>query len=200
MFDFKMSEPKENSYTKEWLDVRGVYLLQVTGNKYQAHTEQYTSTPYVKFDTIDTVSGLKTRLMFWLPDDKCSEKAKEVRKSILNKFFISLGCNKKLEGMELLDDSINKTAKVALKEVEKIYYKKDTKEPKVVTELEFYFSDTADKTLTPKEEKMYVPLNDTQRKKFDEAQAKWREETTKNDAGVIDKPTVSKPTDDDLPF
>lgn len=195
MFDFKMSEPKESSYTKEWLDIKGVYLLQVTGNKYQAKTEQYTSTPFVRFDTIDTVSGLKTKLMFWLPDDKCSEKAKEVRKDMLNKFFISLGCNKELEGMQLLENSINKTAKVALKEVEKIYYKKDTREPKVVTELEYYFSDKADKTLTPKEEKMYVPLSDKQRKKYEDARAKWESETTKEDAGATDKP-ASTPVDD----
>lgn len=197
MLDFRdMKDEEKKEYNSEWLKLRGVYLLKIMGNTYSGNIQGYSKTPFVKFDAIDSSTGKKCNLMFWMPTPNDSPDRAEVKKKVLRDFFANLGCDtKKLAGNDLLEDSINKEAKVALKEREIIYCKKETKEPMVVTQLEYYFSGKSNEKLTPKEEKMYVSLNEKQQKQFEAMKAEW-------DVSQVcdDKPKTQQPPADDLAF
>ena len=189
----------------KYIKKRGVYALRVIEYVYSKDIEGYNKTPFVRFRVHDEESLEETNLTFWMPTATDHEKRKKLKQKLIRDFLSNLGCSiDTLTGRDLLDCAIGKACKVALREKERIFYGKIDKKPMVVSEMEYYYSGTMDKTLNVNESKMIYPLNATMREKFERELASWRAEHEQTDAqGNPDFAGQMNPVeeeDDDLPF
>ena len=188
---------------KQFLDRKGVYLINVLSYQMSSDLENYSpsKTQFIKFRVHDTESLKETSLMFWLPKDSDPEKRVSLKRKLLKEFFTSLGCDLKgKKQKELLDDTIGRECKVALREKERVYIGKQDGKPILITELEYYYSGTKDKPLTAKEDKMFLPLTPQMRSDYEKKLAEW--ESTNNSNPIADAADAlsQEDDDDDLPF
>jgi hypothetical protein len=187
----------------KYLSKRGVYLLEVTEYKWSNDIEGYNKTPFIRFITKDTAGAGITSFTLWMPTANDSQKKSDIKKKILKEFLDNLGCDlTKLKGKDLLDCTIGKSCKVALREKERVIRRKKDDKPMVVTDLDYYYSGAADKQLKTDESKMTFPLTEKMRQDFNVILQEWN---TAN--GVTDTPAPtnnfandSAVSDEDWPF
>lgn len=174
--DFDLSNVKTNNMNNNYLDKKGVYILKVESYKFSGDIEGYNKTPFVRFNCVEESSGRITSFTLWMPKPTDPPARSEIKKKIIKEFFENLGCDaNSLKGKALLESAIGKSSKVALREKERVIESKTTGRPMVVSDLDYYYSGTLDKPLKTNESKMLVPLNDSQRKDFEERLAAWKE-------------------------
>tara|TARA_R100000900_G_C3306483_1_gene158863 strand:- start:106 stop:726 length:621 start_codon:yes stop_codon:yes gene_type:complete len=178
-------EDKQSQY----LESKGVYDLQVVEYKWSQDIEGYNKSPFVRFVVKDNVSNKQTSFTLWMPKDGESKQKSDIKKKIMKEYFENLGCNISAnKGRDLLDCSIGKSCKVALKEVERVIYGSKDGKPIVVTDLNYWYSGASDKPLNANESKMFLPLNATQREKYDKDLSEWQ---SKNNQGSNNSPNFT---------
>lgn len=171
--DLDFTSPEDQP---KYLDKPGVYQLEVLTYLYSQDIEGYAKTPFVRFNTKDTASQLLTGFVLWMPTAKDSPARSDLKKKLLKEFLGNLGCQMGvLKGKDLLDCSIGKTCKVALRGKERVIYRKSDKKPIVVSDLDYYYSGTNDKPLTANESKMFSLLPADRRIKYNEELKTWEE-------------------------
>jgi hypothetical protein len=107
--------------SNEYLRKAGAYQIKV--NKYK-HGEKDGKISYVLFYVEDMHTKGLSHCMFWMPREKDSDKAIEVKKKMLKDFLTNLKCDMELKGLQLLDDSVGREAKVVFREKDKMIYGK----------------------------------------------------------------------------
>jgi hypothetical protein len=168
--DFSSEEQTKPKYLKQ----RGIYHIAVESYKWSQEIEGYNKTPFVRFNIKDKVSGGIASITFWFSTPNDSEKKAAIKKKVLRQFLTDLGCNlKNPNPKDLLDCTIGKECKVALREKERVIYGKTDGKPMVVTDLDFYYSGSADKPLQANDSKMVFPLSASMRAKFEQELAEW---------------------------
>ena len=188
---------------KQFLDRKGVYLINVLSYQMSSDLKNYSpsKTQFIKFRVHDTESLKETSLMFWLPKDSDPEKRVSLKRKLLKEFFTSLGCDLKgKKQKELLDDTIGRECKVALREKERVYIGKQDGKPILITELEYYYSGTKDKPLTAKEDKMFLPLTPQMRSDYEKKLAEWENNNNSNPIADAAQSMSQENDTDDLPF
>jgi hypothetical protein len=195
----------------EYLERKGVYDLRVIEYKWSQDIEGYNKSPFVRFTLKDTVSGKKTTFTLWMPKQGEPKNKSDIKKKIMQEYFENLGCDIRVnKGRDLLDCSVGKNCKVALKEVERVIYGSKDGKPIVVTDLVYWYSGKTDKPLNANESKMFVPLSAIKKSEYDKELADWQEKNGRpasnnavnNFASEFEKES-SKSTnddDDDWPF
>ena len=191
--------------SKDYLRKAGAYQIKVS--KYK-HGENDGKITYVLFYVEDTNTKGIAHCMFWMPREKDSDKATEVKKKILRDFLTNLKCDMDLKGLELLDDAVGREAKVVFREKDKMIYGKKDGKPIIVKNLEYYYSNPTEKMTEPNHSKLLAELTDWERNKYEEELKKWKEENNAPEKEDIDyvapikesKASTNKDDDDGLPF
>lgn len=195
--DLDLGEEVQDEYIKR----RGVYLIAVDSYHDSATNADYKGTRYIKFNIHDEHSLAKTTLMFWTANEKDSEARAKLKKKMLRDFLTNLGCDmSEKSGRALLDSTVGRLCKVALREKEKIFYGKEDGKPKIIVDVEYYYSGNADVTLTANESKMFSPLPPGLKQKYDTELAAWNE---KNNASAQNDPIqalTEEEDEKDMPF
>lgn len=197
----------QDAETPKYLSKKGVYKLKVNEYKWSKEIEGYNKTPFVRFMTEDVVSGGLTSFTLWFPTPKDNEKKAAIKKKIIKEFLENLGCNlSQQKGKELLDCSIGKICKVALREKERIIERKSDGKPMVVSDLDYYYSGEQDKPLKADESKMVLPITAAMKEDFEQRLAKWKQENEPNAQAPAQAPSFegsmgdNSGEDDDFPF
>lgn len=176
MTDLDFTQEQKQS---EYLESKGVYDLEVTDYKWSQDIEGYNKSPFVRFMVKDKVSGKQTSFTLWMPKQGEAKAKSDVKKKIMKEYFENLGCNISTnKGRDLLDCAVGKSCKVALKEKERVIYGSKDGKPIVVTDLDYWYSGASDKPLNANESKMFVPLNATQKAKYDAELAEWKKKNS----------------------
>lgn len=179
MTDLDFTQEQKQS---EYLESKGVYDLEVTDYKWSQDIEGYNKSPFVRFMVKDKVSGKQTSFTLWMPKQGEAKAKSDIKKKIMKEYFENLGCNISAnKGRDLLDCAIGKSCKVALKEKERVIYGSKDGKPIVVTDLDYWYSGASDKPLNANESKMFVPLNATQKAKYDAELAEWKKKNSVDD-------------------
>jgi hypothetical protein len=178
MTDLDFTQEQKQS---EYLESKGVYDLQVTDYKWSQDIEGYNKSPFVRFMVKDNVSNKQASFTLWMPKQGEAKAKSDIKKKIMKEYFENLGCNITTnKGRDLLDCAVGKSCKVALKEVERVIYGSKDGKPIVVTDLNYWYSGASDKPLNANESKMFVPLNATQKAKYDAELAEWKSKNESN--------------------
>ena len=179
MTDLDFTQEQKQS---EYLESKGVYDLEVTDYKWSQDIEGYNKSPFVRFMVKDKVSGKQTSFTLWMPKQGEAKAKSDIKKKIMKEYFENLGCNISAnKGRDLLDCAVGKSCKVALKEKERVIYGSKDGKPIVVTDLDYWYSGASDKPLNANESKMFVPLNATQKAKYDAELAEWKKKNSVDD-------------------
>lgn len=174
MSDFLDFTQDEDTNKPKYLSKKGVYHIIVESYKWSQEIEGYNKTPFVRFNLKDKASEAITSITFWFATAKDSEKKASIKKKVLREFLTNLGCNlKNPNPKDLLDCTIAKDCKVALREKERVIRRKKDGKPMVVTDLDYYYSGTSDKPLEANESKMIFPLSAAMRANFEQELAEW---------------------------
>jgi hypothetical protein len=194
-----MQEKKENTYIK----LRGLYQLEIENYSSSSDIEGYNKTPFVKFFAKNVANQEITQLMFWLPKKETKENVREIQLKMIKEFFENLGCNtKELKGKALLDDTVGKSCKVVLKEVEKVITGKSNGKPMVVTNVEYYYSAPLSKSVEVNESKLVRQLTEEQRLAFNDKLNEWNKANQQQAVTQAqpEQPNLTEEDMSDLPF
>ena len=190
----------------KYLELRGVYHIKVDEYRWSKDIEGYNKTPFVRFKVHDTTTKMLTSFVLWMPVDGEKPERTKIKRKLFKEFFENLGCNMigegGLKGRDLLDCTIGKECKVALREKERVILLKKDGRPMVVSDLDYYYSGTVGKPLTCNESKMVLPLTPKMREDFESSLAAWKA-TNEPNAGASAAPTATPTTevaDEDWPF
>jgi len=152
----------------------GVYLLTILGYKSSASIDNYTGAPFIKFESVDKNSQQTLDLMFWMPRQGDGQDRIDLKNRILKLFLVSLGSDTEaLRGTALLDSAINRSAKVAVKERERVVIGKKDGKPLIITEIDYWYSGNANEPLSVNESKMRLPLDEAAKAQYLQSLAAW---------------------------
>jgi hypothetical protein len=202
MEDLDFTQDNGVSKQNQYINNKGVYALRVLEYVNSQDKEGYNKTPFIKFKAEDTETSKQVWFTFWLPKNKTdmSEKAKTQR-IMIKGFLTNLGCQiDVLKGKDLLNCSIGKVCKVALREKEIIWYRKADNKPTIGVELEYYCSTTMDKTIRVNESKMVFNLTPSKRMQYETNLAEWEKHNPDLVQKNLNVNNMAGTDDDDLPF
>lgn len=181
----------------------GAYHAKVTGNKVGEDNGKIT---WVLFYVTDTNSGYKANCMFFMPRDKDSTKASTMKKKMLKDFLTNLGCDMDLKGMDLINDSTNREAKIVFRSKEKMILGKKDGKPIVINNIEYYWSNPLNKLTEPNPSKLYAKMNDWETNRYNETLKEWEKKNgstpiVKEKEDIDYTSTIkTEKVDDELPF
>ncbi len=184
---------------KKYIDRKGVYLIRVLSYVNSKDKEGYNKTHFLKFRVHDEITLKEADLMFWMSKENDSQERKNLKRKLIKDFLTNLGCNiHELKGNDLFDCAIGKSCKVALREKERIYYRKKDQKPVIITQMDYYYSGKADATLNANESKMYFALTPAMTEKYEKELSEWNKQNGQPETDISN--TNDNSGDDDFPF